>query len=97
MSDHSNPRRWTLTGLRIVGKGRDYAGVLPSIEPSLAQDEVVPVREDCITEADVEAVAKLLDHLLLMPRSASTPDVRITECRRYARTLLSVVFEGGER
>jgi len=60
MSTHSEPRRWTLTGLQIVGKGRDYAGVLPSIEPDLEQDEVVSVREDKVTSADRERVAKEL-------------------------------------
>lgn len=89
MSTHSKPRRWTLTW---GGSWVAMAYNTPEI-----RDGQVRVREDCITEADVEALAKLLDPLLLMPRSASTREPRLAECQRYARTLLAHIFEGGEQ
>jgi hypothetical protein len=82
----SEPRRWTLTGLRIVGKGMDYAGVLPSIKPSLEQDEVVSVREDCITDADVEAVAAYLADIAFV-------EVRSGTFHEQARAILSTILK----
>lgn len=94
MTEHSEPRRWKLTGLRLVGKGRDFSGVLPEIDPRLDHDEVVHVREDKATEADVAAVANWLAGF------ADEVEFNTTEGRDRlsdARSLLSTIFkEGGE-
>ena len=62
------PWRFTLTGMvrhdhqweeegRIV---RESTWTLPDIDPTPEQNEVIPVREDRVTDADVEAVGVVL-------------------------------------
>lgn len=95
MSDHSKPRRWTL---RIVGntvamrRGRLNAAVNG---PELFNVPAVPVREDCITEADVEAVARHLAE-----RDHGGPLTGKPICTGYkdeAAVLLAHIFEARQR
>lgn len=74
MSDHSKPRRWTLPpsqAARDAILGPDYR-------------EMVPVREDCITEAEFAAVKQLIE------RSD------IYDVDDQVREIAAVLFEGGE-
>lgn len=86
MSDHSKPRRWTLCEHKL-DHGIEGVGV------SLAADEAVPVREDCITEADVEAVVRELARGLPPDFSPVQDGPLYTQ----ARAICAHIFEGGEQ
>jgi hypothetical protein len=90
--------RWTLTGFHtevheedIVGKPLTYTTTPSSIRPILGENEQIPVREDIITEEDVEAVAvRLFERDLGASRISKGP-----MCEGFkdeARTLLGLVL-----
>jgi hypothetical protein len=90
VSDHSKPRRWTLA-IPAASRARELIPrVLQLTSVLFSDEERVPVREDCITEADVEAIAKRLS-------DAAYCDIAPAAYYDEARSLLSVVFEGGEQ
>lgn len=85
MSDHSKPRRWTLHS-----GTRDASNAFAKGELLYAPDGPVPVREDCITTEDVEAVAKALSEKAYC-------DIAPEQYFDEARSLLARIFEGGEQ
>lgn len=95
MSDHSKPRRWTLHS-----GTRDASNAFAKGEPLYAPDGPVPVREDCITTEDVEAVARWLSANALpawmwddLPRQPSMSRPGKDEFRHKARSLLARIFK----
>lgn len=92
MSDHSKPRRWTLVG-RTKGEAVDDPRIEvlePTRGPFVGHLRTLSVREDCITTADVEAVAKALSEKAYC-------DIAPEQYYDEARSLLARIFEGGER
>lgn len=56
-----DPQRFTLKGMVYHPHGDgDGSWTLPDIDPSPERDEVIPAREDRITEADMEAAGAVL-------------------------------------
>lgn len=81
----TKPRRWRL---RIVSDGRLCAW---EYEDRLGG---TPVREDCITSADVVALGKKLrEHYELEHDGVGIPD---SDFEKEARSLLSTIFKDGE-
>lgn len=82
MSEDTEPRRWE------VVDGASYVLALGGVRPN--RGERVHVREDTVTEADVEAVANWL------ARFADEVEFNTTEGRDRlsdARSLLSTIFK----
>lgn len=86
MSDHSKPRRWTLETTPSAMDGETHC--VRAVGPELVGSEEPSVREDRITEADVEGVKAWLFSELgddYADAEAATQD---------ARSLLARIFEG---
>lgn len=104
MSDHSKPRRWTLA-IPAASRSRELIPrVLQLTSVLFSDEERVPVREDCITEADVEAVAIwLFEQELPSERVTSAEwnwanDSKVADdFRDRAQSLLARIFEDGEQ
>lgn len=97
------PRRWTL---RAVGNTAALRrGLNAAVEgPEIFNIPLVPVREDCITEADIEVVAIwLFEQELPSERVTSAEwnwanDSKVADdFRDRAQSLLARIFEGGEQ
>jgi hypothetical protein len=82
-----DPARFTLYGHRFIGDPSDPSMALPEADPPLKLNEVLRVREDRITDSDIEKVAQWLH----------ASDYREISSKMYAdaRDLLALVL-GGE-
>lgn len=89
--ERSEPRRFTLTGAQRFGDGDGPVLRLAQMHPCLGPNEVVPVREDRITDADVRAVGDLLYRGGLNELSRE-PDPFKLRARAQARALLVLVL-----
>lgn len=97
------PRRWTLAIPAASRRREIIPRVLQLTSVPFSDEERVPVREDCITEADVEAVAIwLFEQELPSERVTSAEwnwanDSKVADdFRDRAQSLLARIFEGGE-
>lgn len=97
MSDHSKPRRWALA------KPNRFSGYAHAQDGPIIGTDAIPVREDCITTEDVEAVAKWLArqrsgvHEENWDEMGQTFDAFKKQTRGEAADLLARIFEGGEQ
>lgn len=94
MSDHSKPRRWTLAIPAASRRRELIPRVLQLTSVLFSDEERVPVREDCITTEDVEAVAKWIREREF---EGDAPSLAEEYYKTQAADALARIFEGGER
>lgn len=95
MTEHTEPRKWTL---RVTRVHEDPWWKLIGFAPREAEDDGadIAVREDTATEADVEAVARWLiedENRAEGERWVEDDAPELEGARNDARSLLSTIFK----